>query len=57
MSISQAIILAGGLGKRLRPLTNNLPKPLVDVTKKPFIFHLFEQLQNENFKEIIILAG
>ena len=57
MSISQAVILAGGLGKRLRPITNNLPKPLVDVAKKPFIFHLFEQLQNENFKEIIILAG
>ena len=57
MSISQALILAGGFGKRLGPVTTNLPKPLVNVAGQPFIFHLFKQLKNENFTEIIILAG
>ena len=57
MSISQAVILAGGYGKRLRPVNANLPKPLVNVAGQPFIFHLFKQLKNENFTEIIILAG
>jgi len=55
--INQAVILAGGLGKRLRPITDSLPKPLVRVAGKPFITHLIQQLKKANFKEIIILAG
>jgi len=57
LSISQAVILAGGFGKKLGPVNANLPKPLVNVAGQPFIFHLFKQLKNENFTEIIILAG
>ena len=57
LSISQAVILAGGFGKRLGPITANVPKPLVNVAGQPFIFHLIKQLKRENFAEIIILAG
>jgi len=57
LSILQAVILAGGLGKRLKPITDKIPKPLVDVDDQPFIFHLFKQLKKNNFKEIIVLAG
>lgn len=35
----KAIILVGGLGARLRPLTLSVPKPLVDFANKPFILH------------------
>ena len=57
MTIKQAVILAGGLGKRLRPITDKLPKPLVDVCGQPFLFHILEQLKRNDLKEILILAG
>ena len=38
------VIMAGGKGKRLRPLTNNTPKPLLKVGSKPIIEHLIDQL-------------
>ena len=34
--ITQAVILCGGLGTRLRPITNSLPKPMVEINKNPF---------------------
>ncbi len=41
-----AIVLAGGIGSRLRPLTNNIPKPLVPVANKPMIDYNLELLRN-----------
>jgi dTDP-glucose pyrophosphorylase len=39
-----AIIMAGGKGERLRPLTENTPKPMLKVAEKPIIGHIFDRL-------------
>ena len=39
----QAVILAGGKGKRLKSVSGNLPKPMVPVLGKPLLLHLIEQ--------------
>lgn len=57
MKINQAVILVGGRGKRLEPITSSIPKPLVEVSGKPFVVHILDQLKNFNFKEVILLAG
>ena len=57
MKINQAVILAGGIGKRLEPITTSTPKPLVKVSGKPFIINILNQLKNFYFKKIIILTG
>jgi D-glycero-D-manno-heptose 1,7-bisphosphate phosphatase len=53
----QAVILAGGRGERLRPLTDETPKCMVDIDGRPFIYHLIMQLQQSGISEILILAG
>lgn len=55
--ITQAVILAGGQGKRLLPFTLNNPKPLIPLNRKPFIDYLIELLKENGIKEIIILTG
>ena len=53
----KAIILAGGLGTRLRPVTYEIPKPLVPVNKKPIVNHLIELFARHGFSEVGILAS
>ncbi len=48
------MLLAAGLGKRLRPLTNKTPKPLIKVAGKPLIEYHLENLKSAGFKEVII---
>jgi NDP-sugar pyrophosphorylase family protein len=50
----QAVILAGGLGSRLRPLTLNQPKPVVPIGNKPFLLRQIESLKRVGIKEIIL---
>lgn len=50
----KAVILAGGEGTRLRPLTEKIPKPLVPVAGKPIICHIIELLQKNGMKEVAI---
>lgn len=46
------VILAGGRGLRLRPLTETLPKPLTAINGYPFIAHLLGQLEDSDLKEL-----
>jgi len=50
----RAIILAAGLGNRMRPLTDVTPKPLLEVNEKPLIVYHIEKLAKNGFKEIVI---
>lgn len=56
-SLSQAVILCGGQGTRLRPLTENLPKPMVLANEKPFLASLLEQLSEQGIKRFLLLTG
>lgn len=47
--------MAGGFGTRLRPLTNNIPKPMVPVANKPMLEHLINLLKKHNVKEYVML--
>ena len=53
----RAVILAGGRGERVRPITDTLPKPLLPIQGKPIIAHQLEQLERIGVKEVIVLTG
>jgi NDP-sugar pyrophosphorylase family protein len=53
----QAVILAGGRGTRLGPLTQRLPKPMVPVGDRPFLEHVVELLRDEGFDRLLLLLG
>lgn len=50
----KALILAAGLGTRLRPLTNNIPKPMVPLSGKPLLEHLISHLKESGISDICI---
>ena len=52
----KAIILAAGEGRRMRPLTENTPKPLLQIQDKPLIEHIVEKLPQE-VDELVIVVG
>lgn len=51
------LILAGGKGTRLRPITNSLPKPLVKVAGKPIIDYAIDHCLSYSIKNFLILSG
>lgn len=51
------MVLCGGRGERLRPLTNDLPKPMVEVNGRPFLFYLLDQLSFHGVKRFVLLTG
>jgi NDP-sugar pyrophosphorylase family protein len=53
----KAIVLVGGLGTRLRPLTFSIPKPLLPVGEKPILQIIIEQLRDAGIREIILATG
>jgi D-glycero-D-manno-heptose 1,7-bisphosphate phosphatase len=53
----QAVILAGGRGERMRPLTDLRPKPMIEVNGKPFLEHLILLLREQGFRRVLLLLG
>jgi dTDP-glucose pyrophosphorylase len=47
-----AVVMAGGLGQRLRPLTDEIPKPMLPVNGKPMLEHLIEQLRESGIHRV-----
>lgn len=53
----KGVILAGGFGKRLKPITDNVPKPMIEILDKPIIEWQIQLLAKNNIREIIICVG
>jgi NDP-sugar pyrophosphorylase family protein len=53
----QAVILAGGLGSRLGPLTRKIPKPMVPVAGVPYLEHQLRLLARQAFRDVLLLTG
>ena len=51
------LVLAGGRGERLKPITKSLPKPLVKIHKKEILSYVLDHLIKYNFKNLFILTG
>jgi D-glycero-D-manno-heptose 1,7-bisphosphate phosphatase len=55
--LNQAVIFCGGYGKRLLPITKKIPKPMVNVNGKPFLFYLIQQCKSNGINKILLLCG
>src|SRR5438045_5794181 len=53
----QALILAGGEGTRLRPLTSTVPKPVVPLVDRPFITYMLEWLRGHGIEDVLLSVG
>lgn len=57
MCISQAVILAGGLGTRLEPFTLKKPKPMFEIEGIPFLQHILAQVGTWGIRQVVLLLG
>jgi mannose-1-phosphate guanylyltransferase / phosphomannomutase len=53
----KAVVMAGGEGTRLRPLTSNQPKPMVPIVGKPCMEHIVELLKQHGFEDIVVTVA
>lgn len=53
----QAVILVGGEGTRLRPLTSTVPKPVVPLVDRPFMAYMLEWLRSHGVTDVVLLMG
>jgi NDP-sugar pyrophosphorylase family protein len=53
----QVVILAGGLGTRLGPLTRTIPKPMAPVAGVPYLEHQLRLLQEQSLRDVVLLTG
>ena len=57
MTVRQVVCLVGGLGTRLGPLTQNMPKPLLKVGGRPFLDYLIDEANRFGLERLLLLAG
>ena len=50
----KAVVMAGGAGSRLRPLTIHRPKPMIPIVNKPVMGHILEVLKKHDITEIVV---
>ena len=55
--IKQALILCGGKGERLRPITKKIPKPLVEINNEPILSYQLKFLKKQGIENFIIATG
>src|SRR5436190_17166412 len=53
----RAVVMAGGEGTRLRPLTSNQPKPMVPIVGKPCMEHILELLREHGFVDVVVTVA
>jgi NDP-sugar pyrophosphorylase family protein len=53
----QVVILAGGLGTRLRPYTETIPKSMMDICGKPFLEYQLNHIRNSGMKKVLLCVG
>src|SRR6188474_381402 len=53
----KAVIMAGGEGTRLRPLTSNAPKPMLPLVNRPMMEHIVDLLKSHGFDEIVVTVA
>ncbi|MFQ5556634.1 MAG: sugar phosphate nucleotidyltransferase [Acidimicrobiales bacterium] len=53
----KAVIMAGGEGTRLRPLTSNVPKPMMPLANRPMMEHVVDLLKRHGFEEIVVTVA
>ena len=51
------VILAGGLATRMKPITEKIPKSLIEVNGKPFIRHQLDYLKSQSIQNIVLCIG
>ena len=56
MNLYPVVILAGGLATRLHPITEQIPKALVEIAGEPFIFHQLRLLKSRGVHSVVVLA-
>jgi dTDP-glucose pyrophosphorylase len=56
-AITKAVLLAAGRGTRMRDLTNELPKPMIQVRGKPILQHIIEGLRTAGVEQFLIIVG
>ncbi len=57
MSAMKAVIMAGGEGTRLRPLTSNCPKPMLPLANRPMMEHIVQLLRSHGIDEIVVTVA
>src|SRR5437660_10176074 len=55
--IDKAVLLAGGRGTRMRELTADLPKPMIEVRGKPVLQHIVEGLRDAGVRKFVVIVG
>jgi len=51
----KAVVMAGGFGTRIQPLTNSIPKPMLPILNKPMMEHIIKKLKSVGINEIVVL--